>query len=189
MRSYWIWDQSIQQSLTFWIFEGLRPLRCTTLPLTCLVKKSQKVETMQFSLPSPARFHIVSPKKIFKNGYWKTPQAHNRPRNFMPIKYQQGEALANITWSNVWTNIHTKQADTFYIATTYLTFNTRKNPKTIIPTLGELWSASAASCGTRVQRNENPNEKMEKNETICVSAPLSLRHQNGGPLCYEGYWV
>ena len=52
----------------------------------------------------------------------------------------------------------------------------KKNPKTIIPTLGELWSASAASCGTRVQRNENPNEKMEKNETICVSAPLSLRH-------------
>jgi hypothetical protein len=42
-----------------------------------------------------------------------------------------------------------------------------KNLKTIIPTLGELWSASAASCGTRVQRNENPNEKMEKNETMC----------------------
>ena len=46
-----------------------------------------------------------------------------------------------------------------------------KNPKTIIPTLGELWSASAASCGTRVQRNENPNEKMEKNKKkLCVSA-------------------
>ena len=86
--------------------------------------------------------------------------------------------LASIVYLRKQINVHTKQADTFHIATTYLT-KRKKSPKNnpnfgraVERERGELWSASAASCGTRVQWNNNPNEKMEKNETICVSAPL-----------------
>ena len=71
--------------------------------------------------------------------------------------------LASIVYLRKQINVHTKQADTFHIATTYLT-KRKKIPQKIIPTLGELWSASAASCGTRVQRNENPKSENPKHE-------------------------
>ena len=66
--------------------------------------------------------------------------------------------LASIVYLRKQINVHTKQADTFHIATTYLT--KRKKSQKNNPNFGR--AAERESKGTKI-----PMKKWEKNETMC----------------------